>query len=301
MVTEQDFEIFNGNKMQKFTLTDGIEVEVFTLGATLLSLKTPDKNGKMVDVLLGFQNAEDMIQKSDYMGAVVGRVGNRIGDGRFELESKTYRLALNDGGKAHLHGGIAGFNQKIFTAKVEGNSLLLTYTSPDGEEGYPARLTLTVRYMVEGSALTIEYFAKSDGTTIFAPTNHAYFNLNGENDGSILDNELQINADKYLPTDSNLIPTGEEKSVADTPFDFRRRKVIGRDIEAEDADLKTAGGYDHNFCLTDRHFATALQRRTPLLSCRKKSGRCSGRCWNTPVSISAQKKAQMHFCGLFIQ
>lgn len=264
VTTYERHDIYQGKLIEKFTLADKIEVAVSTLGATLLSLKTPDRNGKMVDVLLGFEKAEDMVHHADYMGAVVGRIGNRIGDGRFTLEGKTYQLALNDGGKAHLHGGNAGFNQKIFTPRLEGNALLLTCTSADGDEGYPAKLTLTVKYTVEGSRLTVEYFAESDGTTILNPTNHAYFNLNGENDGSILDNVLQINADRYLPTDAKLIPTGEEKSVEGTPFDFRTAKPIGRDIDEKDEDLQTAGGYDHNFCLKSSHFATAYSPKTGI-------------------------------------
>lgn len=174
------------------------------------------------------------------------------------------QLALNDGGKAHLHGGLVGFNQKNFTAKEQNGSLLLTCFSPDGEEGYLAGLTLTVQYTVKGKSLIIEYFAESDGTTIFNPTNHAYFNMNGENNGSILDNVLQLNADKYLPTDEKLIPTGEERNVEGTPFDFRQPKPIGRDIGAEDAQLATAGGYDHNFCLTDEHFAVVYSEKTGI-------------------------------------
>lgn len=264
MIKKEFMERYQGNEVYKYTVSDEIEVEISTLGATLLSLKTPDKNGIMTDVLLGFQNAEDMIHKSGFMGAVVGRFGNRIGEGKFELEGKQYQLALNDGGKAHLHGGLIGFNQKIYTAKEQNNSLLLTYFSPDGEEGYPAGLTLTVQYTVKGKSLIIEYFAESDGTTIFNPTNHAYFNLNGENNGSILDNVLQLNADRYLPTDKKLIPTGEERNVEGTPFDFQQPKPIGKDIGAEDAQLATAGGYDHNFCLTDEHFAVVYSEKTGI-------------------------------------
>lgn len=264
MIKKEFMECYQGNEVYKYIVSDEIEVEISTLGATLLSLKTPDKNGIMTDVLLGFQNAEDMIYKSGFMGAVVGRFGNRIGEGKFELEGKQYQLALNDGGKAHLHGGLIGFNQKNFTAKEQNGSLLLTCFSPDGEEGYPAGLTLTVQYTVKSKSLIIEYFAESDGTTIFNPTNHAYFNLNGENDGSILDNVLQLNADKYLPTDEKLIPTGEERNVEGTPFDFRQSKPIGRNIGAEDAQLATAGGYDHNFCLTDEHFAVVYSEKTGI-------------------------------------
>lgn len=257
-------ENFCGNDIYTYTIANGIDVEISTLGATLLSLKTPDRNGIMTDVILNFTDAKDRGSRCGYMGSVVGRFGNRIGDGKFFLEGKQYQLALNDGGKAHLHGGISGFDQKNFEAKVEDNSLLLTCVSPDGEEGYPAGLTLTVKYTVTDKTLRIEYFAESDGTTILNPTNHAYFNLNGECDGSILDNIMQINADRYLPTNQKLIPTGEETPVENTAFDFRLPKPIGRDICEKDEQLLTAGGYDHNFCLTDSHFAVVYSEKTGI-------------------------------------
>lgn len=257
-------ENYNGNEIYKYTLKDKIEVEISTLGATLLSLRVPDKNGKLTDVLLGFTNADDMIRRSAFMGAVVGRCGNRIGNGQFELDGKKYNLALNDGGRAHLHGGKIGFNQKNFIAREEGDSLLLSYVSPDGEECYPGALSMTVKYTVKGSTLTIEYFAESDSTTIFNPTNHAYFNLNGEDDGSIVDNILQLNADRYLPVDKCLIPTGEERNVEGTPFDFKNPKAIGKDLDADDEQLKIAGGYDHNFCIKDRHFACVYSLKTGI-------------------------------------
>lgn len=264
MITKHFSENYNGEEIYTYTISDGIEVDISTLGATLLSIRTPDKCGNMTDVLLGFGTADEMIHKSSYMGAVVGRIGNRIGNGVFELDGKKYQLALNDGGKAHLHGGNVGFNQKNFVAKEENGSLLLTYVSPDGEEGYPAQLELTVKYTVNDKTLVIEYFAESNGNTIFSPTNHAYFNLNGENDGSILDNVMQIKADKYLPVDTALIPTSEERDLTGTPFDFRTAKKIGTDLEAVDEQLTIAGGYDHNFCLSDSHFATVYSEKTGI-------------------------------------
>ena len=264
MITKAFSERFKNEDIYIYTICGDIEVEVSTLGATLLALKTPDKNGKMTDVLLNFPEAKDQGRNCGYMGCTIGRFGNRIGDGKFTLEGKQYQLDRNNKGVAHLHGGLLGFHQKNFKAEVQENTLILTAFSPDGEENYPGNLTLTVKYTVSGSQLIIEYFAQSDQTTIFSPTNHAYFNLNGENDGSILDNILQINADRYLPTDPNLIPTGEERSVAETAFDFRQPKPIGRDIKAEDAQLATAGGYDHNFCLTDPHFAVVYSEKTGI-------------------------------------
>jgi aldose 1-epimerase len=251
MIKKEFVERYNNQDIYTYTLCGDIEVEISTLGATLLSLKTPDRNGNLVDILLNFPEAKDRGSGCGYMGCAIGRNGNRIGSGGFSLEGKTYPLAQNDGGKAHLHGGVLGFHQKNFDAEVQGTSLVMTCFSPDGEEGYPANLTFAVKYTVVGTTLVIEYFAESDGTTIINPTNHAYFNLSGEKDGSILDNILQINADRYLPTDKNLIPTGEERCVEGTPFDFREAKAIGKEIGSADTQLATAGGYDHNFCIAD--------------------------------------------------
>ena len=264
MIKKEFAERYNDQNIDTYTICGDIEVEISTLGATLLSLRTPDRNGNMVDVLLNFPDAKDRGSGCGYMGCAIGRNGNRIGNGGFSLEGKTYPLAKNDGGKAHLHGGPLGFHQKNFDAQVQDDSLVMTCFSPDGEEGYPANLTFTVKYTVTGTTLVIEYFAESDGTTIINPTNHAYFNLSGEHDGSILDNVLQIHADRYLPTDKNLIPTGEETYVEGTPFDFRQPKPIGRDIGCADAQLATAGGYDHNFCLTDSHFAVVYSEKTGI-------------------------------------
>lgn len=264
MIKKEISECFSGEDIYTYTICGDIEVEISTLGATLLSLKTPDRNGNMVDVLLNFPEAKDRGSGCGYMGCTIGRFGNRIGDGKFTLEGKTYQLDRNNKGVSHLHGGLLGFHQKNFKAEIQGNSLLLTAFSSDGEENYPGNLTLTVRYTVTGKNLTIEYFAESDATTIFSPTNHAYFNLNGENDGTILDNILQINADRYLPTDQNLIPTGEERNVDGTAFDFRQPKPIGKDIGEADSQLMTAGGYDHNFCITDPHFAVVYSEKTGI-------------------------------------
>ena len=244
MITKKLFDKFNGKDIYAYTIKGDIEVTICTLGATVLSLKVPDRNGNPVDVVLGMTNARDMIEKGDYMGAVVGRCANRIANGKFSLNGVDYTLATNNG-KAHLHGGVVGFNQKVFEASAEGDTLTLKMTSPDGEEGYPGNLALTVKYTVEESILKIEYYAQSDADTLFNPTNHVYFNLNGESDGSIADNYLELLADEYLQVDENLIPT-VLATVENTPFDFRVAKPIGKDIDnATDPQLKIAGGYDH--------------------------------------------------------
>lgn len=262
MIKKEYFEKYKGQDVYNFTLKDEIEVKISTLGGTILSILVPDKNGKKVDVALGVIGTDNMVN-SGYMGVVVGRCGNRIKDGIFSLNGKTYQLNKNENGISHLHGGIEGFDKKIFDYKTENNTLTLSYFSPDMEEGYPANLNFTVKYTVYKSDLIIEYFGESDGTTLFNPTNHTYFNLNGENDGSILDNVMQINADKYLLITNNYLTTGEINSVINTPFDFTKPKEIGKDIDLNNKQIRLAGGgYDHNFCITDSHFATVYSNKT---------------------------------------
>lgn len=265
MITCEKYGVLNGKQVDKYVLSDGITVEVLTLGATLLSLSTADKSGNATDVLLGLVDVHEIQNTTTYMGSVVGRCANRIANGVMTLEGKTYRLAKNDNGNAHLHGGNCGFNQKIFDARVEGDSLYLSCQSANGEENYPANLRFTVKYTVLHCALNIEYFAESDGTTVFNPTNHAYFNLNGQGNGDVSDNVLRIFASKFLPVDKKLIPTGEERNVFGTPFDFTTEKPIGKDIGAEDKQLLLAGGYDHNFCLDGNHAATAYSPKTGIV------------------------------------
>ena len=266
MIKTELFENYNGTKIYRYTIVGEITVSFITLGARIMDLYVPDKNGKLVDIALNMTNVDDIINKSGYMGATIGRCCNRIGKGSFELDGKTYKL-WHDVNAAHLHGGQFGFDKKVFTAQPNEatNSLTMRYFSPDGEEGYPGDAVLFVRFTVEGKKLIIEYFAETGQDTLMNLTNHTYFNLNGESDGSILDNVLQINANAYMPTDKLWVPTGEVKSVEGTPFDFRRPKPIGLDIGADDPDLKNAvGGYDHNFCLTNKHFATVYSTKTGI-------------------------------------
>ena len=264
MVTKQYLQTYNGKQVHLYTLTDKISATISTFGATVTSLLVPDKKGKMVDVALGMTNVEDMIYKGSYMGAVVGRCGNRICDGKFVIEGKQYKVACNDGGKAHLHGGNVGFDKRVWDAEEGANSVTFSLYSPDGQEGYPGNLQISVKYSVVGSKLIIEYFGKTDKTTIFNPTNHTYFNLSGENDGSILDNQMQIFADSYLAVDGNLIPTSRV-NVEGTPFDFRTSKPIGQDIKQDYAQLGIAGGYDHNFCLNGNHAAKVYSPKTGIV------------------------------------
>lgn len=263
MIIEQYFDDYKGKEVYVYKLSDKIDVLVCTLGATVLSVSVPNKQGGKTDVALSMTSVDDIVSKGDYMGAVIGRCANRIEDGRFTLNGKTYNLAKNDKNVCHLHGGNVGFNQKIFTSTMDGDSLLLQYTSPNGEEGYPANLKMSVRYTVKGSALAIEYCAEADGDTLFNPTNHTYFNLNGESDGSIYDNVLQIRADNYLEVDENLIPA-KIASVKGTPFDFNSAKPIGQDINADNPQLQLCKGYDHNYCLSDYNAATVYSTKTGI-------------------------------------
>ena len=266
MIKKELLEIYEGKEVHKYTLTDGITVVLTDIGARIISILAPDKNGKMTDVLLGFNDVDGMLKRSSYMGATVGRSANRIGNGGvIEINGKTYQLTDNGNG-AHKHGGVVGFDKKMFATEIDekSNSVTMTCESADGDEGYPGNLKLSVKFTVKGGKVIIEYFAVCDKDTILNPTNHAYFNLNGESDGSILDNVVQINADAYLPMNETFVTTGVVKKVDGTPFDFRKPKTIGRDIEADDEDLKIAGGYDHNFCLADEHFATAYSTKTGI-------------------------------------
>jgi aldose 1-epimerase len=200
---------------------------------------------------LGFDSLEGYLSENPYFGAVVGRYGNRIAKGRFMLNGKEYKLATNNGPNA-LHGGLKGFDKQIWQAQPVGNSgLRLTYVSNDGEEGYPGTLTTTVEYtLTDANELKLAYSATTDKDTVLNVTNHSYFNLAGEGSGDILGHRLQLFADRFTPVDATLIPTGELRPVAASPFDFRQPRLIGERIDAPgDEQIKFGGGYDHNFVL----------------------------------------------------
>ncbi|OLC98071.1 MAG: galactose-1-epimerase [Acidobacteria bacterium] len=232
---------------------NGVEVAITTYGGAVVSLKVSDRNGKLGDVVLGYDSLEGYENDKAYLGAIVGRYANRIAHAQFILDGKTYTLAKNNGENS-LHGGIKGFNKKVWTAKaIPGKydqSLELSYLSKDGEEGFPGNLKVTVTYMLmDSNKLRIEYSATTDKKTVVNLTNHSYFNLAGPGSGDILGHILQIEADKFTPVDSNLIPTGELRDVAGTPFDFRKPTAIGGRIDSDDEQIKLGGGYDHNFVL----------------------------------------------------
>jgi len=236
-----------------YTLTNanGCEVKITNYGGIVVSVKVPDRNGKLADVVLGYETLDEYIKNNPYFGALIGRYGNRIAKGKFTLNGKEYTLAVNNG-QNHLHGGIVGFDKVLWDAKeikqAQGVGLKLTYMSKDGEEGYPGNLAVTVRYLwTNDNELRIEYAATTDQQTVVNLTNHSYFNLAGK--GDILGHELMIDADKFTPVDEGLIPTGELRNVAGTPMDFRKATAIGARIEQQDEQLKFGLGYDHNWVL----------------------------------------------------
>ena len=210
-------------------------------GGAITSLKTPDRDGRFGDIVLGFETLEEYVHNPRYFGALIGRHANRIARGRFSLNGIEYQLPCNNGAN-HLHGGFRGFDKRVWTVREDDNALHLTYFSKDGEEGYPGNVTAFVDYTLLDNELRIDYRATTDRDTIVNLTNHSYFNLRGE--GTILDHELTLHADHFTPVSEDLIPTGEIKRVAGTPMDFRNGKAIGSELQA-------AGGYDHNFVLND--------------------------------------------------
>ena len=242
----------DGSKVYAYTLrnANGIEVKIMNYGGTVLQINVPDRNGVMADVVGGYDSLSSYVGGDGYQGAIIGRFGNRIAAGKFTLDGVEYSLAINNGAN-HLHGGLSGFDSKIWeVTEIDSDepSLELRYTSEDGEEGYPGRLDVTVTYkLTADNAISINYRAHTDKKTVINLTNHSYFNLAGCTSGNILDHELWVDADTYLPTDKGLIPTGDIVSVEGTPFDFRTPKTIGRDFHADDTALKYAGGYDHCF------------------------------------------------------
>lgn len=237
----------SGGEAQLFSLSAGpFRVALSDYGATLLSFEVPAAAGRKEEMLLGFSSLGELEVSDTYFGATVGRYANRIAGARFELDGKTYKLAANNGPN-HLHGGLRGFDRQVWASEAfeKGDQCCMRFrlTSPDGDEGYPGKLDVTVVYSLSPQGrLDIEYEARSDAPTIVALTQHAYFNLHGGGRSNILDHELAIAASRYLPVDSGLIPTGELAPVAGGPFDFRASKAVGRDIDA-------VGGYDHCFVI----------------------------------------------------
>jgi aldose 1-epimerase len=255
-ITKNEFgKTRDGNAVELFTITNksGASAKVMTYGAVLVSLQMPDRDGKRGDVVLGFDRLEDYLKKSPYFGAIVGRYGNRIGGATFKLGEAVFKLDANENGNT-LHGGRHGFDKALWAAvQIDSQTIELTYLSKDGEEGFPGNLTTHVRYsLTDENELKIQYTDTTDKDTVLNLTHHSYFNLAGEGSPSVLDHELTIDADAYTPVDAKLIPTGELKPVAGTAFDFRQAHTIGERIDADDSQLKMAGGYDQNFVLNHK-------------------------------------------------
>ena len=246
-ITQKPFgTLDDGREVSLFTLSNEheLEVNITNYGGIVTSIRTPDKNGDWDNVVLGFDSLKPYLEGTPYFGAIIGRYGNRIANGRFELSGTEYTLATNNGDN-HLHGGIKGFDKVLWDAEPQPDgSLKLTYLSEDGEEGYPGNLKVEVVYALSNNnELKIRYRATTDKATPVNLTNHSYFNLSGEPENTILDHKLKINAQKYTPVNEDLIPTGELKPVEGTPFDFTSFHTIGERIG------QVPGGYDHNFVL----------------------------------------------------
>lgn len=245
----------DGTSIPQYTLTNnqGMTMNVIGYGGIITSLTAPDKNGKLEDVVLGYDSLEGYLARSPYFGALVGRYGNRIGKGKFSLDGKAYELAQNNDGNS-LHGGPAGFDKRVWAIEEytvdNGTAIKLTYLSKDMEEGFPGNLQAEVIYhLTDKNELKISYKATTDKKTIVNLTQHTYFNLSGNTKTDILQHELMLNADKFVPVDKTLIPTGELKDVSGTPFDFKTPTVIGARIDKDDAQLKAGRGYDHCWVL----------------------------------------------------
>ena len=232
----------------------GLEARVITLGGTILSLRTPDRAGAFDDIVLGFDDLASYVGKSPYFGCLIGRYGNRIAKGKFTLDGKAFKLATNNAPN-HLHGGVRGWDKVIWASEpfqtADGVGVKLTYTSADGEEGYPGMVKAEVTYTLnDQNQLTIDYHATTDKATVINLTQHSYFNLAGTKADDILGHELMVNAAEYTPVDATLIPTGQLAPVEGTPFDFRKLTAIGARINEPDEQLTRGRGYDHNFVLT---------------------------------------------------
>jgi len=287
----------DGAEIDVYTLTNenGIKIRVINYGAIVLSIETPDVNGDFADIVLGYDTLASYLEATPYFGAVVGRYGNRIANGTFTLDGKTYTLAKNDGDNA-LHGGNVGFDKVVWEAKAlkekQRVGVELHYLSKDGEEGYPGNLDVTVRYWLDNQdAWTIEYEATTDKATPVNLTQHTYWNLAGHDSGDILGHQLRLFADRFTPVDKGLITTGELRPVAGTPMDFTNMKAIGKEINAATEQLKFGLGYDHNWVLsskTDQKSGLRMAARVV----EPKSGRV--------LNVRTEEPGIQFYCGNFL-
>ena len=285
---------FNNIKLYTLKNRHGMTVKVTNYGAILTSIIVPDKSGKMADVALGYDHLESYMNAVDrpYFGAVVGRYGNRIANGKFTLDGQTYELAINNKPNS-LHGGIIGFDKVVWDAKLDqaNNAITLHYLAKDKEEGYPGNLNLSVTYkLADDNKLEVVYDATTDKATPINVTQHSYFNLKGEGQGNILDHEIMINADQFTPVDQYSIPTGKLANVEGTPFDFRKPKVIGKDIDAENEQIKFGGGFDHNWVLNKPSQSGQLRLAAEVYE--PSSGRV--------MTVSTSEPGVQFYCGNFL-
>ncbi len=255
------------DSLEVYTLTNakGMKMTVTNFGCRIITLTAPDRDGKMADVVLGYDSAKAYLTGNPYYGATIGRYGNRIAKGKFSLSGKEYQLAANNGANA-LHGGPKGFHNVYWKGVQQGQLVKFTYLSKDGEEGYPGNLNVTMTYtLTDNNELQIDYEATTDKETIVNLSHHSFFNLAGEGNESILGHELTINADQYCPVDSTLIPFEKTAAVKGTPFDFTKPHTIGERIEANDEQIKNGKGYDHNWVLNkkEKEFTLAAKVKEP--------------------------------------
>ncbi len=293
-ITKSNFgKLPDGTAIEQYTLTNskGAFCKIITYGGIVTELQVPDKTGKLGDVVLGFDNLDGYLKGHPYFGTITGRFANRIAKGKFTLDGKTYSLATNNGPN-HLHGGLKGFDKVVWKAATDtakdGAAVKLTYTSADGEEGYPGALNVTVTYIwTDKNELRIDYEATTDKATPVNLTNHSYFNLAGAGSGDVFGHELMLTAGNFTPTDDTLIPTGEIKAVQGTPMDFTKAKAIGKEVRA--LFDQPHRGYDHNFVLDNKGKGIALAARVS----EPKSGRV--------MEISTDEPAIQLYTGNYVE
>ncbi len=305
----------NGEEIFAYTLTNsgGSSVKIITLGARINEINVPDKNGAFADVVCGFDNAQSYLVDSAYQGAIIGRFGNRIKNGKFTLDGVEYNLFKNNGNN-HLHGGEYGFDKKVWNAKFWqiGSEMFLELSiiSEDGEEGYPGKLSVSVLYSFnDENVLSINYKASTTKKTIINMTNHSYFNLGGYDSGDIMEHTLWLDADKFTQTDAELIPTGVELDVNGTEFDFKTEKLIGQDIDSDNINLVYGQGYDHNFVLnfdgTVKHFATLKDTKSGRIMKAYTNQPCvqiyAGNCINPDDAPFKKGVKQVKRCGICLE
>ncbi len=288
----------DGREATLYTLVNarGARADITDYGAIIVRLFVPDRDGRLGDIVLGYNSVEEYVRNNPYFGAIVGRFGNRIAHGRFTLDGRTHTLATNNtpnGVPCHLHGGNIGFDKVLWSARaaVAGGAptLELRYRSADGEEGYPGNLEVTATYTLgDDNSLQVDYRATSDQATPVNLTQHTYFNLKGEGRGDILDHRLQLNARRYTPVNAGLIPTGELATVAGTPFDFTTPHRIGDRVDAPHEQLKLAGGYDHNWVLDNQSGRLALA----AIATEPTTGRT--------LEVWTQEPGVQFYCGNFL-